>query len=1293
MSDPIPLCAAQEGIWYAQVQSPESPIFNTGQALHLHGCLDVEAMLRAMRKLAQEAECLRLRFMQGESGPVMWLEPDGAPEPSFRDLSEEDAPRTAFEAAVLVEARTPVDLRRGPISALTLWWLGTDHFVVSQRVHHLAADGYANLQLTRRLAALYEAETSDRPAPAPFGPFDRIAEWDRAQREDPARRVERVYWHDHLADLAEVGSFKPGAAQSAAWFDRQEVELSAEMRAGLVDLADRTRIAWPDLVTSLTAAYCARSVTEGESVPGIPLMNRLGSPAARIPSTQVNVLPFRHRFDEDAPLTDAVADAAKTLAEMRRNGRYRGEMLRRELGRVGQGRRLHGPLINVLPFDPSPRIEGLRTSLQILGAGSVDDMTFAFRGDLRSGLILQLDSNPNHYRRDEAAAHLHRLCEFLRASVTAARLADVPTISKAEFDRHVHRRNATAHPVPETTLSALIEAQMKRSPDAVALRFKGEALSYAELNRRSAALAGHLAARGIGPEDRVAVALPRSMELLVALVGVLRAGAAYVPLDPEDTSSRRTDMLTRAEPRAVLAAPDFPAPPDLLIPPQVWAEVGGAPVRAKPRDPAYVLFTSGSTGRPKGVVVEHDAIVNRLLWMQSHYGITRADRILQKTPATFDVSVWEFFLPLIAGATLVIAPPGAHRDPRALAGILRDEGITAMHFVPSMLTLFLDAPESEGLAIPQVFVSGEALPSSLATAFHSRIKGRLHNLYGPTEAAVDVSYREAGEAEEGLSVPIGRPVWNTRLYCLDARKRPVPDGVTGRLYLAGRQLARGYLGQPELTEERFLPDPFHPGERMYDTGDLAVATPEGEFVFVGRADGQVKIRGVRVETGEVEAALTETGLVRQCAVMAQDAPSGGSRLIAWVVPREGDVTSDMLRSALAQHLPSAMVPGVFVLLDALPLNPSGKLDRKALPAPRVETFVRSAAEGTESLLVRLYAEVLGLDGGIGPETDFFAAGGDSLSAVRLSLRVEEETGRDPGLGLILEAPVVADLARRFDAAAAPYEGLSPVLHLSKGGRAPLFAVHPAGGIGWCYRGLAGALSDRPLIALQSPLLTPECPAPGALGDLAESYCDRVEEVVPSGMVHVAGWSLGGLIAQDIAVRLARRGRSVGLVGLLDSYPSSCWRDEPEPSADDALRALLAIAGHDPEAYPELRGRDRIVGFLRAKGHALAALPEPVLDGVIRSVQETNRLVRGHREARYDGPVLHVRAARDHVGTALRPELWEPFARRVVCASLPCLHGELLAERHRFDLVQALEAVMADAEGGANSPRANLVMSD
>ncbi|WP_190201922.1 non-ribosomal peptide synthetase, partial [Streptomyces djakartensis] len=463
------------------------------------------------------------------------------------------------------------------------------------------------------------------------------------------------------------------------------------------------------------------------------------------------------------------------------------------------------------------------------------------------------------------------------------RVGELEILDGAERERVLVGWNDTARVVASATLPELFEAQVARTPDAVAVTVEDVTLSYAELNARANRLAHALIEQGAGPERVVAVALPRSAELVVALVAVLKTGAAYLPVDVEYPAERVRLMLDDVRP--VCVVDDVAQVRDV----GEWPETEPV-VSLVPSHPAYVIYTSGSTGRPKGVVVPHAGIVNRLLWMQAEYGLEPGEGVLQKTPFGFDVSVWEFFWPLITGARLVVARPEGHRDPAYLASVIREQAVTTVHFVPSMLRAFLDEPAAaDCTGLRRVLCSGEALPADLARRAQTVLGPVLHNLYGPTEASVDVTSWVCGDSSES-AVPIGRPVWNTQVYVLDAGLRPVPPGVTGELYLAGDQLARGYLDRPGLTAERFLANPFGgPGSRMYRTGDLARWRADGALEFVGRVDDQVKLRGFRIELGEVEAVLAgHDDVAHAVAVVREDRP-GDQRLVAYVVAAPGAV--------------------------------------------------------------------------------------------------------------------------------------------------------------------------------------------------------------------------------------------------------------------------------------------------------------------------------------------------------------------------------------------------------------------
>ncbi|MEU8820498.1 amino acid adenylation domain-containing protein [Actinoplanes sp. NPDC048796] len=976
MPDPLELSAAQAGVWYAQHLDP-GPAFTTAAAVDIDGDVDPSLFERSLRWVLGEAEALRARFVGTAEEPRQEI----VAAPDWRlqvlDLAGADADRW-----MRADLATPIDLARGPVFAEALIRRGPGRWTWYQRCHHIVMDAYTSALVAQRLAAVYTAlSRGEEPSPNPFRSLADVVAEDRAYRESPKRLADRDFWRNRLAGL-EVPDLAAGPARPSPTFRRRRVVLSG--LAGL-DRLGATRV---EAILAATALYVHRLTGADEVVLGLPMMGRLGSVAARVPVTAVNVVPLRIPVSPARSVGDLVRRVADEVKAIRPHQRYRGEDIRRDLGLVGGERRLVGPWVNIKPFGASLSFAGMRGTPRYIAAGPVDDLSITV--DDRGGNVLEvvLDANPARYSEADLDAHADRFAALLTtlASIDPAvpsgrvGLAGAPAIDD------------TVHALPDESFDSLWRNQLSRTPSAVAVTTPdGTALTYAELDVRVGELARRLAGLGARPGRIVAIRLPRTAELLVALLAVQRTGAAYLPLDPSFPEERLAWMLTDSAP-ALLVDGDGVTP--LERPGSVSA------------DAAYVLYTSGSTGRPKGVVVTRRNLVNFLLAMRSLIPLTAGDRLLAVTTVSFDISALELYLPLLSGAAVVVAAKESVQDPAVLAALVASTGATVVQATPTLWRALTDVPGgTSAVAGLRVLVGGEALPPDLAAALRASAAS-VTNLYGPTETTI----WSTAASVDGAEVTVGRPVWNTRAYVLDAALRPVPDGFPGELYLAGEGVALGYLNRPSLTASRFVADPFVPGERMYRTGDLARRRTTGEFDVLGRVDHQVKLRGFRIELGEVEAALAAAdGVQRAVALIREDRP-GDRRLVAYFV---GGAAPADLRRLLASELPDYMVPAAFVPLDELPQTPNGKLDRNALPEPDLSGGGAEEAPRTpqEEMLAGVFAEVLGVPG-VGRRDDFFALGGHSLLAARVASRARTLFGADLSLRDVFDAPTVAGLAAR-----------------------------------------------------------------------------------------------------------------------------------------------------------------------------------------------------------------------------------------------------------------------------------------
>ncbi|MFJ1578164.1 amino acid adenylation domain-containing protein [Streptomyces sp. NPDC088182] len=1019
--DALPVSPLQEGFFFHAEFDPEAgDLYVVQELLDLAGTVDPDRLRRSLQLLLDRHPLLRASFRQLPGGDVVQRIPGHAALP----WREADTADTALEDLLRQDRAERFDLARPPLLRATLIRDGQRRRLLLT-LHHIIADGWSVSVLLRELTAVHRGEALPEPsAPGPYLSWlagrDRDAARDAWRRAlaglDGATRLTASAAASASAASAPASSVATGDEQAApaAGSEHVDVRLPESLTADLttfsrghgLTLSTVVHGAWALLLGGLTGS---QDIVFGTTVSGRTTeVEGLDSAVGLF----INTVPARVTLragESPVDLLRRVQDEHAALLDHQHLGLA-------EIQRIAGGGELFDTLVVFENFPAGDLSTGQdEDALRVTGAEVFGAVHYPLALIVEPGTHLSLRFTYDAVRLDQlsVAVIARRFEALLRALLSdpARPVARVGLLSGRERER-LTALNATAHPLPaaDATLASLFAAQVERTPHAPAVVFEDTTLTYAELDRRAEALARRLRARGAGPERFVAVAVPRSAELMVALLGVHKAGAAYLPVDLDYPADRVAFMLADSGARTVVTTgdaagrlPGVPGLGHLVV--DHDEEVPDTPdtpdtpgAHAGPDHPAYLIYTSGSTGRPKGVTVTHRAIVNRLGWMQGAYGLTADDRVLQKTPSSFDVSVWEFFWALVEGATVVLARPDGHRDPAYLAELIHARRITTAHFVPSMLAAFVQAMDAAADApdwtasLRRVFCSGEALTGPDArrwrelTARHGHGPVPLHNLYGPTEAAVDVTYFPYEGGTEP-AVPIGRPVWNTRLYVLDAFLRPVPDGVPGELYLAGVQLARGYHDRHGLTAERFVADPFGgPGERMYRTGDLVRRRADGAVEYLGRTDRQVKIRGNRVEPGEIEAALAALPGVARSAVIVRDGV-----LLGYAVPAPGAAPdAEALHRSLAEALPAAMVPTAVVVVGELPLTPSGKLDQNALPSPSVVPGAggRAPRDERERALCEIFTNVLGL-AGIGADDDFFMLGGDSLTSIAVATGARE----------------------------------------------------------------------------------------------------------------------------------------------------------------------------------------------------------------------------------------------------------------------------------------------------------------
>lgn len=1281
----LPLAAAQPGIWMADKLSDCLANLSVAHFTELNGIVDAGLLVQAIVKGMSEADTLKMRYIEQDGIPWQWTDEKFPFDiPQVIDLRGYSDPENT--ARQLMEQDRQQDLRLNshqPLYYHCLMQVNDQRWFWYQRYHHLIVDGFSFTAITRRIASIYSALCQGRqPSPSPFSPFTEVIEEYQRYQNSPERKRDADFWRQRIERMppALTLSDKPFTI-TTSYVTLLRHQMDFDM-VNFTTIDKRLRaegLTTADTILALISLWAGRISNQQDFSLGFVFMRRIGSAALCATGPVLNILPYEVHIAAEMTFTQLSHSLAKQMKLLRRYQRYDAEQIQRDIGLTASQQPLSSVIVNLKLFDYHLDFNGIPGITHQLASGPVHDLEIAICPVDQKGIKIEILARSDRYDSQQLEQHCRRINLLLEQFAANPDLpCSAASILHQEEQQLFARINNTKVILPDITLSEAIARQAQKTPYAVSLADEMYQFTYQTMREQVVALAVVLRQHGVRSGDIVAVALPRSVFLSLALQAIVETGAAWLPLDTGYPDARLQMMLTDAAPRLLITSSDqlthFNNMPDLEIycyntclPPVNQTAL----LLSRPEHTAYVIYTSGSTGRPKGVMISQAAIMNRLLWMQHQYPLQNTDVVLQKTPCSFDVSVWEFFWPLMCGARLIMAPPDAHRDPLVLQQLFTRWQVTTTHFVPSMLAAFISTlthPQAVAHCQPlkQVFCSGEALPVTLCRDWQRLTGIPLHNLYGPTEAAVDVSWHPAyGDAlaeVTGNNVPIGRPVWNTQLRVLDVNLQPLPPGVAGHLYLTGRQLAQGYLFRQDLTANRFVTDPASPETRMYHTGDIARWLTNGVIEYLGRSDDQIKLRGQRIELTEIASVLQNLPGVASAVVVARvlsanSIQDGDMRQLVgyWIAQPGSAPDTNSLYQQLQEILPSYMLPVALVMLEELPLSVNGKLDPNALPLPEFNADLDSGAaherppeKGIESIIAQAFGRLLECEI-VSVHQDFFASGGHSLLAMRLAAELQRSLNQPVHVGQIMVASTIASLAQALSQKQGNQEennaGFETVLPLRTGSGAVLFCIHPASGFAWQFSLLPRYLDAHwSIIGIQSVSPGGAMQQTVTIDQLAEHHLHILRSIQSTGPWYLLGYSLGGTLAQAIAAKLEKSGEQVAFLGLLDTWPA-----ETQNWANKDANQL------DPQVLAEIN-RER-EAFLNAhQGQSSDRLFTAIEDNYADAV----RLLTTAHSYQFSGRTT-LFAARSTMPDGVNPQqAWKKWIAQLDVYTLNCSHAEIMS---------------------------------
>lgn len=1274
---PLPLSAAQYGIWLGQQLDPASPAYWTAEAVELHGALDQTAFVAALRQAVVECDALHQRY--ASDGTQVWQ--TSAAERDWQleqlDFSGAAAPFEAAQRWMQADLLQIADLASGPLFASALLRLGAARTLWYLRVHHVALDGFGYVLLAQRVADLYSANAVGKALPAVrSSALEPVVTEDRAYQSSAAYARDREFWCARLKDAPAPRLLAP-AKPVAHGVRRLRGALPAASLSAWQAAASAAGVDWSAWLIAAIAAWLQRKTAASEITLGLPVMGRLGSVSLSVPCMVMNIVPLHLRLDRNAGIGQLAQRVAAEMRALRPHQRYRYEQLKHDLGLSDGSSRLFGTVINLMPFDRPLEFGGLTATSLPISAGPVEDLAIVVAPGAH-GVRLDFEANPDAY--DSATlAELHAsLLETLDLLADPAHGAELSLAAvlgaNADASEPALLSGAALAQPPEAVLDAL-RRHAANTPGQLALAQDGVALTYAEMLARVQKLAARLLEQGVQPDSRVVLMLPRAPDTVVALLAILWAGAGYVPLDPDGPPLRIAAVLEDAQPLLVLTLRQHVDKVGAGVPLLCLDDIDQSamaplsePVAVAVDALAYVIYTSGSTGRPNGVMIGRDALAHFVAGATVRYQLSAKDRVLQFSPLHFDASVEEIFLSLCNGASLILRNDEMLESlPRFLQACARLQ-ISVLDLPTAFWHELSFCISQHEAVLPDsvrlLIIGGEAALAERVARWRSSVPPHvvLLNTYGPTEATVICTTAQLAGPEaidfEGDMVPIGRPLPGVAIAVVDAALRAVAYGEEGELCLLGGGLARGYLGREQLSAQRFVQLENLGGQggscRAYRSGDRVLLGSDGQLRYLGRLDDEFKLSGHRIDPLEIEAALLQYPGMREAAVVAQTLANGGKRMVACLVADQVLPAPAVLRAFLAQRLAAVAVPGSYLVLPQLPRNANGKIDRKALsvlPSEAEEEQADGAASKLEQTVMAVWREVLGVST-VRLTDDFFALGGKSLQVIQVANRLGIALQREIAVSALFRHRTVTALAHSLSALAghppppaAAGSEFAPLLVIQRGteqGEPALFCVHPAEGLSWCYLGLTMQLPEMPIYGLQAHGISGALPA--SVDEQVDGYLALLRSAQPHGPYRLLGWSSGGGIAHALAVKLQAAGEEVSMLAMMDAYPSDIWHGKPLPQERDALLTLLDVIGASSlDADGQPLSEEAMLARFRQADSTLATADDARMARLLQSAWHGMLQYRDLRHQPYRGDLLFFHASRR---TPEAPDWlgWQPYVQ-------------------------------------------------